>query len=254
PSILWQIAAYALLTASEVMISITALEFAYKQSPKRMKSFIMCFYLSAVFFGNVFTSGVNKVIQIPELEPSQSSGYDQIVGTEDDLIFGEGSFVSSAATPILAEAVSALEEYVEEGDALPTENEAKPLFEEFSDPWGNPLRYELLNSNTARVSSDGPDEKRRTRWDLGSLITLTASEEEETKATWLERRKEKLGVVENTVATEQAGKVSAASYAGGQTRLEGAGYFWFFTWLMLGTSVLFLPVVRWFREEPESAS
>ena len=29
---------------------------------------------------------------------------------------------------------------------------------------------------------------------------------------------------------------------GGQLRLEGAAYFWFFTWLMLGTALLFIPV------------
>ena len=40
PSIGWQILAYALLTASEVMVSITCLEFSYTQAPKKMKSLI----------------------------------------------------------------------------------------------------------------------------------------------------------------------------------------------------------------------
>jgi POT family proton-dependent oligopeptide transporter len=30
-------------------------------------------------------------------------------------------------------------------------------------------------------------------------------------------------------------------YAGGQTKLEGAAYFWFFTKLMLITAILFIP-------------
>lgn len=30
-------------------------------------------------------------------------------------------------------------------------------------------------------------------------------------------------------------------YAGGQTKLEGAAYFWFFTKLMLITAIIFIP-------------
>ena len=47
-SVWWQILAYAVLTASEVLVSITALEFSYKQAPLRMKSFIMALFLLAV--------------------------------------------------------------------------------------------------------------------------------------------------------------------------------------------------------------
>ncbi len=63
PSIGWQIVAYLFLTAAEVMVSITFLEFAYTQAPKKMKSFIMCFYLLSISLGNVVTAVVNKVIQ-----------------------------------------------------------------------------------------------------------------------------------------------------------------------------------------------
>ena len=44
-SVWWQILAYVVLTASEVLVSITALEFSYKQAPLRMKSFIMALFL-----------------------------------------------------------------------------------------------------------------------------------------------------------------------------------------------------------------
>ncbi len=62
PSIGWQIAAYAILTASEVMVSITCLEFSYTQAPRAMKSVIMAIFLMSVSLGNVFTAVVNKVI------------------------------------------------------------------------------------------------------------------------------------------------------------------------------------------------
>ena len=63
PPIFWQLLAYILITAAEVMISITCLEFSYTQAPRRMKSFIMSFYLLSVSFGNLIVAGVNFFIQ-----------------------------------------------------------------------------------------------------------------------------------------------------------------------------------------------
>ena len=66
PNIIWQILAFLVLTASEVMVSVTHLEFSYTQAPKKMKSLVMCTYLGAVSLGNVFTAGVNFFIQNPD--------------------------------------------------------------------------------------------------------------------------------------------------------------------------------------------
>ncbi len=54
----WQIIACFILTASEVMVSITCLEFAYTQAPKSMKSLVMALFLLTVSLGNYLTSGV----------------------------------------------------------------------------------------------------------------------------------------------------------------------------------------------------
>lgn len=62
PHINWQILAYLLLTAAEVMVSITCLEFSYTQAPHRMKSFIMALFFMSVALGNLFTSAVNFFI------------------------------------------------------------------------------------------------------------------------------------------------------------------------------------------------
>lgn len=62
PSIGWQLPAYALLTAAEIMVSITALEFAYTQAPQRMKSVIMSLYLLSISAGNLVTAAVNFAI------------------------------------------------------------------------------------------------------------------------------------------------------------------------------------------------
>ncbi|HLH52112.1 MAG TPA: POT family MFS transporter [Verrucomicrobiae bacterium] len=66
PHILWQILAFAALTAAEVLVSVTHLEFSYTQAPKKLKSLVMCLYLWAVSFGNLFTSLVNFFIQNPD--------------------------------------------------------------------------------------------------------------------------------------------------------------------------------------------
>ena len=66
PNIGWQIPAYALLSAAEVMVSITALEFSYTQAPKHMKSIVMALYLLSVSAGNAFTALVHLFIANPD--------------------------------------------------------------------------------------------------------------------------------------------------------------------------------------------
>ena len=51
-SILWQVIPYLIITTAEVLVSITGLEFAYSQAPKRMKSLVMGFWLLTVAIGN----------------------------------------------------------------------------------------------------------------------------------------------------------------------------------------------------------
>jgi POT family proton-dependent oligopeptide transporter len=63
------------LTAAEVLISITALEFSYKQAPLKVKSFIMAAtYLLAVSIGNAFTAQVNGAMVKPLPTVSMTTG------------------------------------------------------------------------------------------------------------------------------------------------------------------------------------
>ena len=68
-SMWWQISAYAVLTAAEVLVSITALEYSYKQAPLYMKSFIMALFLLSTSVGNAFTAAVNSIM----IEPIQAT-------------------------------------------------------------------------------------------------------------------------------------------------------------------------------------
>jgi proton-dependent oligopeptide transporter, POT family len=62
PSVAWQLLAYVLLTSSEVMVSVTGLEFSYTQAPKKMKSIVMATWLFTIALGNQFTAILNFLI------------------------------------------------------------------------------------------------------------------------------------------------------------------------------------------------
>jgi POT family proton-dependent oligopeptide transporter len=63
PQIAWQFLAYAVMTAGEVMVSITGLEFSYTQAPPRLKSVVMSLWLLSVSAGNGITAVINLAIQ-----------------------------------------------------------------------------------------------------------------------------------------------------------------------------------------------
>jgi len=63
PSLGWQGLAYVILTAAEIMVSITCLEFSYTQAPKKMKSFIQAIFLLSISLGNAFAAVVNWFIE-----------------------------------------------------------------------------------------------------------------------------------------------------------------------------------------------
>ncbi|RZA03294.1 MAG: MFS transporter [Sphingobacteriaceae bacterium] len=59
PSVWWQIFAYVILSAAEVLVSITGLEYAYTQAPKSMKSTMTAIWLLTVAAGNLFVALIN---------------------------------------------------------------------------------------------------------------------------------------------------------------------------------------------------
>lgn len=63
PNVLWQFLAYFILTAGEVLVSITGLEYAYTQAPTSMKSTLMSFWLLTVASGNFIVSQINNNIE-----------------------------------------------------------------------------------------------------------------------------------------------------------------------------------------------
>jgi POT family proton-dependent oligopeptide transporter len=62
PNVGWQFLAYIILSAGEVMVSITGLEFAYTQAPNRMKSLLMAMWLLSIALGNQIPSIISFLI------------------------------------------------------------------------------------------------------------------------------------------------------------------------------------------------
>ena len=61
PSALWMILPYALLTAAEVLVSITGIEFAYTQAPRSAKSTVMSLWFLTVALGNLMVAVVTPL-------------------------------------------------------------------------------------------------------------------------------------------------------------------------------------------------
>lgn len=62
--VFWQFGQYAMITTAEVLVSVTGLEFAYTQAPRRMKSTIIGFWLLGSTFGNVLVAFMAPMQQV----------------------------------------------------------------------------------------------------------------------------------------------------------------------------------------------
>jgi proton-dependent oligopeptide transporter, POT family len=182
-SVSWQLWAYFIITAAEVMVSITALEFSYQQAPNRMKSFIMSLFLLSITFGNLIAGEVNRRIVEPVSVQALETGARTYVRLDDVDGIQRGHKLDISGT----RGVSLADGGTLSGTYLVGE----------VDPIGQ--RVELVNiRNREPLVSQG----------------------------------------------EPAGAVSAARYT-----LNGADYFYFFAWLMLGATVVFVGIARFYREQ-----
>ena len=254
PHVSWQLLAYLILTSAEVMVSIVALEFFYTQAPRKMKSLMMAIFLSAVSVGNTFTAIVNQQIQVggpdrkgSKVESSQDSksqvtrlaGYDGKLNTTDDLLIGK-EIIESSVTGLLSQTATNIEEYYNKNKKLPLKWQDLP-----KDPWGSQLNYQLVSAKEAKLTSNGPDKTSKTEWDLGLNIAVK-EEPKNLQGTWLYEAKKKKGMIDSE-PKENSSLLSLEFTAGGGLTLDGADYYWFFTNLMIGTALLFIPFALIYR-------
>ena len=308
PSIGWQIFAYAILTSSEVMVSITCLEFAYTQAPRSMKSVIMALFLMSVSLGNFFTAGVNSFIQVPNqlvaatslnmtIQAKDKNGK-KLLSTQEDILKltsqtkdingnsiqyitnQEGSYtlilagkdgtfgtttdirlkfskggkqiaVKTAEETNLNTAFVKIKSYFDSNkNTLPKTQAGSDLIKSIIDNWGSPLQYRLVNRNMFRITSLGADKNYMTENDIVLVSTISRPSKDESAKkkpySWRENRiielkgdEGKREVVKSRGGIKEI-EFDTAIMVGGQTNLEGSEYFWFFTWLMLGTAIMFV--------------
>lgn len=99
-SIAWQILPYIVLTAAEVLVSTTGLEFAFREAAPEMKSLIMSFWLLTVTAGNLLVAFITKF-------SAKGTGGEESVTTGRFLLYAGLSFVVA----ILFSAVAAFYKY-----------------------------------------------------------------------------------------------------------------------------------------------
>ena len=315
PSIGWQIFAYAILTSSEVMVSITCLEFAYTQAPRSMKSVIMALFLMSVSLGNFFTAGVNSFIQVPNqlvaatslnmtIQAKDKNGK-KLLSTQEDILKltsqtkdingnsiqyitnQEGSYtlilagkdgtfgtttdirlkfskggkqiaVKTAEETNLNTAFVKIKSYFDSNkNTLPKTQAGTDLIKSIIDNWGSPLQYRLVNRNMFRITSLGADKNYMTENDIVLVSTISRPSKDESAKkkpySWRENRiielkgdEGKREVVKSRGGIKEI-EFDTAIMVGGQTNLEGSDYFWFFTWLMLGTALVFVFVALMYK-------
>jgi len=308
PSIGWQIFAYAILTSSEVMVSITCLEFAYTQAPRSMKSVIMALFLMSVSLGNFFTAGVNSFIQVPNqlvaatslnmtIQAKDKNGK-KLLSTQEDILKltsqtkdingnsiqyitnQEGSYtlilagkdgtfgtttdirlkfskggkqiaVKTAEKTNLNTAFVKIKSYFDSNkNTLPKTQTGSDLIKSIIDNWGSSLQYRLVNRNMFRITSLGADKNYMTENDIVLVSTISRPSKDESAKkkpySWRENRIIELKgdqglreVVKGRGGIKEI-EFDIVTMVGGQTNLEGSEYFWFFTWLMLGTAIVFV--------------
>ena len=308
PTIAWQLWAYVLLTAGEVMISITGLEFSYTQAPKTMKSVVMAVWLASVSLGNIFTSVVNNRIQVPGVnqiaavaaaqDPDTEasiktwsiktiarpksegedadgktitvSGADGEFGTADDVTMEFNSYdklevVKTSEDEVLNQAAAIIEKAFfastdsDDTRQLPSEDEANALLAGLKDSGGEKLIYSQFSRNNFRIVSVGPDKTHQTQWDviLNGTVNRVATSgigKPPAEYDWLERTMIATGEKGKAAVEAARGNIAKTEIAtsitvGGQDTLEGADYFWFWTYTILVTAVLFVPVGYIYKEK-----
>ena len=82
-SILWQTWPYIVITAAEVLVSTTGLEFAFREAAPEMKSLIMSFWLLTVAAGNLFVALLTRF-----LPANAADGGDAAVSSSRFMLYG----------------------------------------------------------------------------------------------------------------------------------------------------------------------
>ncbi len=200
------------------------------------------------------------------------SGVDEQFDTADDIVmhFNQYNVLEEVET-VDNESIVTASELIENAffsgaqddsaRALPTESEGQALLAGLKDSNGNAFVYNQLSKNDYRITSSGADGINQTQWDIilratvSRVATDADSSAEQAPYDWLEQHMIAARGAEGKAAVEAArGNIAETAIGhsitvGGQDTLEGGDYFWFWTYTILVTSVLFVPVGYFYKEK-----
>ena len=249
PSVAWQFLAYCVITAAEIMVSITGLEFSYAQAPKTMKSVIMAIWLLSVSRGNYVTAAVNHWIQVPRLAVAA----DEVAAAETAVLQAAKARIDAAFFASAAD---------DGAKALPDDAAGGVLIADLRDSTDRPLRYRQITRDRYRLVSDGPDGRPFTPDDVVLAATAVRADPAEAARqaskplSWREKRLIELEgeagrrSVEADRGQAPETRIDGDLSVGGLVTLEGAAYYWFWTGCMLAAAVAFVPVALLTRSQP----
>lgn len=197
-------------------------------------------------------------------------GVDDKAETADDVVmlfddYGKLTAVQTSEDEVLKTAAARIDAAFMEsaaddnGRILPTTQKGQELIQDLKDSLGQPLKYAQVTRNMFRIISPGADKTPATQWDLvltGNVSRATTDTAGQTAPLdWMEKRIIELKGDEGKSEVDKArGNISATEIGtditvGGQDTLEGAAYFDFWTYTVLITAVLFLPVGYFYKEK-----
>ncbi|HIE95844.1 MAG TPA: MFS transporter [Fuerstia sp.] len=145
--------------------------------------------------------------------------------------------------------------------ALPTESEGQALLAGLSDSNGNALVYSQLSKNDYRITCPGADGTNQTQWDVILRASVSRAGKnadpsaEQVSYDWLEERiiaargEEGKALVDAARGNIAETAINHSITVGGQDTMEGGDYFWFWTYTILVTSILFVPVGYFYKEK-----
>ncbi len=96
-NVMWQTVPYIILTAAEVLVSTTGLEFAFREASAELKSTIMSFFLLTITVGDLFVVGITKLFS-----ESGAGNHAASVSTNRFLLYAGLTFVVAILFSIIA--------------------------------------------------------------------------------------------------------------------------------------------------------
>jgi POT family proton-dependent oligopeptide transporter len=96
-SVMWQTIPYIILTAAEVLVSTTGLEFAFREASAELKSTIMSFFLLTLTVGDLFVVGITKLFS-----EAGAGNHAASVSTNRFLLYAGLTFVVAVLFSVIA--------------------------------------------------------------------------------------------------------------------------------------------------------